>query len=586
MTEMKRQTESPDDPLNTEELSRLPLVDWRRLAIAVVPSAAVLSFSFFFIVETDAEFLPFGLLWLGTALVALGTISYWLGEASEARGILGSVIFGAAIGIAVLYPITLAETADISLGDLPIFLFLYLGFPMLVSTIEGAVGFRRRKAEPSELRLLSRAPPVVVERVFLGAAVVSLLLLAWMVLYAGLNAFSIVTVPTLLFAAALRLYPKYRSRLGTDAGEVVALALGTWSVVIAASAVVIAIYSGINFPKEGDFEEQLLLEFGPLAEQEAWLQIRPPSFARTFTQDQAEDVARVLEAGPVSMPREASIITGPAPPFFLLSDLVASETKEVGFLVRDGQWDEARTRYARLWTIAYNLVRAEGPMGFGQYLVAVDLGHVLTDFYLKEANSSRLNRGRSLLETVAAFSSTLRGAYESGVTVQYVYSRDFIMQPEELCKDATGLDYEYLGVCIFRLPWPFYDTNKTIRELHDVLLDRVRLTMPPRRAGEPVPESYRRPEVSIWKNHVGSKLLNDLAQFESFTIKDDELRSKLAILTWVIDGRHSGDFDDPPVDPLTGEPFTVTDKGGSVEIRSSYATMDGPLTYEVSKASE
>lgn len=59
--------------------------------------------------------------------------------------------------------------------------------------------------------------------------------------------------------------------------------------------------------------------------------------------------------------------------------------------------------------------------------------------------------------------------------------------------------------------------------------------------------------------------------------------AKIIAFLYVVESRRDNDFGNAPVDPMTGKPLSVTDKGNTVEIRS-----DGErgIRYEVQKRSQ
>lgn len=98
-------------------------------------------------------------------------------------------------------------------------------------------------------------------------------------------------------------------------------------------------------------------------------------------------------------------------------------------------------------------------------------------------------------------------------------------------------------------------------------------------------EFQRRP--SVLHNPVGSTYFGTYVPLVyNFVGSKDTLKAELAVLGYVIESRASGNFDDVPIDPLTGEPFVVTDKGDTIEITSAYLKDGEPaIKYEVSKTS-
>ena len=64
----------------------------------------------------------------------------------------------------------------------------------------------------------------------------------------------------------------------------------------------------------------------------------------------------------------------------------------------------------------------------------------------------------------------------------------------------------------------------------------------------------------------------------------DGVKPKLAAFRYILHVADSGSLDGVPIDPRTGVPFTVTDKGDTMEITSSYLVEGEPdVRYEFAK---
>ena len=373
-----------------------------------------------------------------------------------------------------------------------------------------------------------------------------------MVLYGGLRPISVAALLTLVFILPLLAYRSYHARLG-KALVPATVALTSWSVVIWLSAVVILVYSVINFPKEGPFEEELVLTMGPKNEQDAWTRLTEATNAPDGTYSQEELINIMLQA-PISMPEGGMTGTSEFPQFASITSIGQSGTEQVKKLLDEGRVDEAYQSYLEHRTIAHNLIGAEGPITLIQFLIGVGVGVQLASFYLDGENSASLPADETLLEIVERFDGRLSGGFRRAMALEYSLAKEIADDPNAACRDGS-LDLKYAGVCSLHLPWPFYDRHKTLRGFHDYYLD---MTM-----GRPVEPA----QLTFWRNPVGSEVQRMiLPQLAPFAGKGESIRPELAILAYVARAQQSGNFDGNPVNPLTGVPFPVTDLGDRVEI--------------------
>ena len=91
---------------------------------------------------------------------------------------------------------------------------------------------------------------------------------------------------------------------------------------------------------------------------------------------------------------------------------------------------------------------------------------------------------------------------------------------------------------------------------------------------------------SFWTDPVGSAFMAAVVpQIVGFAGSSDPLKSRLAIMRWAISGAQSGDYSDVPIDPMTGKPFRVSDRGEAIEIETEFGSDEGePIKYEIKKA--
>ena len=471
---------------------------------------------------------------------------------------------------------------------MPIIFWLVFALAATVlASLGGAAGYKMRPWTAPRTERDSRSGfaaiawrgwrPETFRRILFGAGIVSAVLLAWMVLYGGLRPVSVAALLTLVMAPALLLYPKYEPRLGRVSGRIVAGFLDIWVVVIAVSALVIVVYSALNFPREGPFQEKLVVRVGPQAEQDAWKRLTEMGLAPEGTYD-AEDYIDLIAQGPFSMPEQQRLsLETPFPNLGSLIGLGESGREEVAELIAEGRPDEAYEKYLLLWSVADNMIGGEGSITLIQYLIGVDLGYALADFHLEDDNSARLPGDERLSEIVERYERRLAGAFERAISGEYGWGKEIAEHPEDWCRfGGLGSEDSATWVCPFHLPWPFYDANKTLRVRHDLFFEMVELNRAAmhqsRSDSVDLDERFERASAfSLWKNPVGSLVNAATLPFLSrFAHRDHELKAKLTILAYLVRATESGRLGSPPTNPLTGTPFVVTDKGDRIEIRSAH----------------
>ena len=90
------------------------------------------------------------------------------------------------------------------------------------------------------------------------------------------------------------------------------------------------------------------------------------------------------------------------------------------------------------------------------------------------------------------------------------------------------------------------------------------------------------------KNPVGSQLNESMSiTLWNLFIEAPQLASaRLSVLRYFLEAAESGDYGNVPIETMTGEPFIVTNKGDTVEIKSAYLKDEEPaILYEVRKVS-
>ncbi len=245
---------------------------------------------------------------------------------------------------------------------------------------------------------------------------------------------------------------------------------------------------------------------------------------------------------------------------------------------------EIVTKYIRLWKVAENLVSSRSVMV--QYLVGMEISSNLVAFYLDDDNSRQLSNDAELRFRVESVRDRLDSGFVGAITREYLTLRKSVAdRPSDVCQGVPR------GLCIFGWPWPVYDVNKALKVEHDQFVDLVALGIAPFHQVERGLKAYedeaeRTNQVSLLKNPVGSVVLSlgVPVWLTRFVFVKERTSASLAVFLYALDSQNAGVYGAPPVDPLTGDRFAVTDGGPSVTIESTYIRDGGPaVQYEIGK---
>ena len=187
-----------------------------------------------------------------------------------------------------------------------------------------------------------------------------------------------------------------------------------------------------------------------------------------------------------------------------------------------------------------------------------------------------------------AMANKLDGSFASSIPWEYLTLKRFLSENrQDFCDTEL--------VCEWALPWPFFDEHKTLRAQHDRWSALVALSTQPVSRNQRALEAYGRqeadlPKFSKLRNPVGAAfnaIMTTSPSVYSLFIDVPQLaKARLSVLRYVLEAAESGDYSNVPIEPMTGEPFIVIDKGDTVEITSAYLKDEEPaIRYEVSKRS-
>lgn len=228
--------------------------------------------------------------------------------------------------------------------------------------------------------------------------------------------------------------------------------------------------------------------------------------------------------------------------------------------------DHAIQRYNRLWLMSEQFIKSKEPTLIAKlqldYLINELIELYFANNMIFEKNDLEISLLDSILYNMDYF-------YSACMSNEYFLTKELIM--EELPKI-----HEKLGFIV----WPFFDKNKTFKELHDFYYLTIE------RIHEPYYEWQGEADISdefnfyqrtdYLRNPVGRILTSvALPRISGLHIKHNETKSRLLIFKYVVNQE-----DDMPVDPLTGERFEYIEKDDQRFIVSNFINDDGELAIK------
>ena len=435
-----------------------------------------------------------------------------------------------------------------------------------------------------------------------GAALV--LLLTW--LYAYVNPPAAALLMVLAVASIMLLYPRYDIRVGYLTGKTLGLALVATAGVFNVAALIVGTLAFANYPEEPPFQKELAVSSGQPGQQGTWIELKglletyemisspppiagPPRGATGVEGGFGAEAAAAADAGMgasqqrdvildflaqqvVSLPDDA-LAAGQLPRLFAVWPIANQEAQEIETLLRLRQGSRAREKYLRLWRVADNL--ASGSPVLAQHVVAVEITSRLVGLYLAGENRRTLSSEEEMLQLSGGLESKLDRSFSIAVANEY---RSTSLWTRQLIAGVAPVDCNALPtlLCVVPWPWPFFDVNKTLRAEYETFSRLIAMSGRPFYSLEGEIAAFgdelgANTGVSVLRNPVGSAAFAMLAPagLEEFIYPKERAIASLTILRYVIQSSLNGEFENVPIDRLTGSPFALSRAGRSVVISSA-----------------
>lgn len=403
---------------------------------------------------------------------------------------------------------------------------------------------------------------------FLATSVAALIVLLWAIFYAGYTPISVASLITWVVIVVLALYRQYDFRLGNRSSQAALVILLLTSGVFNLWALVFAVYSGANFPKQGEFQEEFVFTFGSESQQQAWYKLLD---LLSEEEPNSEEVLDHLANNVLSVPEAESHFQGKSFRFSPLNRIQEGELEAIQRLAEQGREAEAEAaeRYLRLWRGARNLLSSQG--GLIRHLVALGQINDLIDFQLGEEAGRPIPPSAELLEMSSQARDELDRSFQKAFSWSYRIDKSVLIDFLGATCGATKN-----GICLVDVKWPFFDGRRLLKKDHDYYADVVAMSRLSPHQIEQSPDSmdevaeFEEPRVSVLKNPLGSSLEAQRVPVSSaFATRHRRVEASLLMFEYVMESRLTGALSEPPIDPLTGEPFLVTETGDGMEIRSA-----------------
>ena len=492
----------------------------------------------------------------------------------QALAIAESIAAGAAL-LAVIYALSIGWI--LSGQDLERFVVKFLG-PLLASIM--TVGFAfvllfsavifvavRVARDPSQRYRVSssgEATPVVLRRYLVGVGILSALALAFLVLYAGFSTGGETVLVASAFVPFLLLYPFYdrelNDRLRTSASTI----LLVWSGGVIAAVAILAFFAVANFPKEQPFQEDYALEPRRVSEYDAWDEMI------RLTKDENTDnetILAFLSENIASVPDDdykiALSFDADFPRVVQLPVVFEEELGSINSLFERDDVAEANARHLRLWKAARNMASGNGTLI--QALIAMGLTASLVEFYF-DTNAEALKPSLAEVAKIAAdLSADINDSLRRAFILEYLGASNFVVNIGENVCFLLAIE-EPTGRCNWTINWPFYDHQEHLRRTHDYYGSFFDRSFP--RSFEVdafVSQSFLSRLLDPIGSAVDAALIPAMGKFSD---RGEVQAASLAAFGFVLRAKRSGDLDDVPIDPRTGQPFRVMRDGDTVTISS------------------
>ena len=508
--------------------------------------------------------------------------------------LLEFLVLGATV-LAIAYYITITSilSNESRIGDLWLIplaaLALLVGRRILVPPLARRYGSYRILQE-------GERTPRLLRVYVLATGLVSVAILAVMVLYAGFSTGGDHVLIASVFVPFLLLFPLYELELGRRLRTAAVAVLLVWSGSVIAFGVVFTAFAVYNFPKEQPFTDDLWLTARRLSEHDAWRQLT------ALGNDETTDRETFLEffgQNVVSIPDEDYRITlkfsDEIPQVVRYTTLVNEELEEIEALGGRGLVSEANSKYLRLWRVADNM--ASGNIMLIQSLVSAGMASSLIAFYVESDGEYLRASMPEIMDLSSSLESRLDESFRRAFILEHIGRKDLVENLASYMCLVIGSDYlEDRCDREWEVKWPFFDAHRYLRSNYDVSIRLISAFTGPFGPGSSTLEDARGDAeseerlltpsvVSLILNPIGSALDNAIVPLLGpLAFGRHQAQSKLAAFRFILHAEESESLGSVPIDPLTGQPFTLIDNGDTIEITSSYFKDGEPaVRYEFKK---
>lgn len=400
----------------------------------------------------------------------------------------------------------------------------------------------------------------------------------------------------LVFVFLYFLIFKFASDKGSSGNKIffsVLLSLLLFPMIILAFSFHILIY--FNFPLNNEFEMEIninelsekdqdnLLQYEKRIEQfqEAYdLEISFAELSEVKTEE--EEVREVLIATEEKRKQvfeflKNNVVYFPAEYSFNIGDVFYQELAHVKKELNNNKIKKAQKRYNDLWLFANDLHEIEAPIPL--YYIKTLFLEELIYFYFD--NADEMDQSELEGEVIFGIIDNYEWYYRDTLAAEYRQIMDLISRDIE----ETRQKHKIRPVL---LSWPFLDQQKLKKELHDFYWERIEEASRPfylwEEKADTVSSDYVHRELKDFVANPAGKVLYTIFRPSTSLLNNTrrrsaETKSRLKMFGYVI-----GIYQEPPVDPLTGELFQISETKDYLTIRSGYEGNGKQIEYKIKKA--
>lgn len=274
------------------------------------------------------------------------------------------------------------------------------------------------------------------------------------------------------------------------------------------------------------------------------------------------------------------------PDFGFIHDIYKAELLEISNLLHQGEIDLAMQKYLRLWQATDRYIQGESK-GLFDMMVGATLGNLLIKFHTDSFALLPDTHDAELIEIMLNYRDQFQQIHPIALRSEALLGQTIgerIMEVPEIIpamseggRSDSGLGFFFVFPAgVHRIiHWPFHDANRDWERGDQVMLKIMELASQDYYKVESELDQIARESddyynsLSWFNNPLGIMLgyQTGFLAHAGFQRKA-ECRAKTLALKYLIQNKGQSELSDPPIDNLSGQPFTVDLADGRLTIQS------------------